>query len=928
MAPPVTPVPRGHGAPGPGSPSWAGVISSSGAHDEALLEVGRRQRLVHPERLELAAAAARGGTLGQSLRSLLTADELRGLQEAARRTRFGCPRGCVQVRFDELQSLQSLACPRCAAGLTGVEEAPLQRARRFDTAQGTGSPVVEAPRVVGGYEIQSLLGRGSFGVVYQVRRPGIERPFALKVLLNASSDPEMLARFRLEAAIASKLEHPGIVSVVATGQHEELPYLVMEFCAGKTLRERLREGPLPAADAARLVAEIARAVAYAHERGVLHRDLKPANIMLEASTGKPRVTDFGLARDRSLAASMTRTGDVIGTPAYASPEQLRGEKDVDARADVYALGVILYECLTGTRPFVGADVVSLAEAVLRGPLRPPTELDPRIPEPIERACLRALARDRRARTPRASDLAEELEAALVARRTSRRERARSPRPPRRRAAFAGLAACAALAALAGGVALWRAAPTADDEPVAVAPPPPTATAPPDVVVVDDDEQRPPTPLVTTPPVAPPRDPAPVDAAARRAPDAEVEELLAATRGVRWHRWGNDEAAANLIMQRGPDLARRYPTDGRAVLLGGLAELLRSASTKDSNDLEVRRTLVRSLSLDPPPPEFVRDRIARLCHVLGFERAASDVLEPMFVDGALPESWQVMCMMQVLAKSSVPVQDVPRAILLANAGVVKREQEAARLDPELHRWLLPRTYHMQEALADLLVTQGDLAGGIRLRRELVEYHRLRGRRGEDEAAENQQIADILEQRGPNPEYYRVPARSLRFSFPATRYLHMLGELAAHADNLQEREAAQQLVDLTRDPRTILDPARKALMLVAAARLWTRIEDVLPAREALETAATLELGEADRDVRALVLRSLAALLLDDPARAEVVAKQSLEAANDPVCTAGERADAWLVIGLARQLRNELAGVAEARAKMMETKAFDLRWAERLR
>ncbi|MBX3467259.1 MAG: serine/threonine protein kinase, partial [Planctomycetes bacterium] len=402
-------------------------MSPSSARQQAILEVGRRRGLVRGDVLDRILAEASATGLTQSLHSTLGQGQLDLLQEAARRSRYACPRGCVQLAFEDLATMAALACPRCAARLVPDGEAPGPR------PTGAHPAAAGAPRLIGGYEVVEELGRGSFGVVYEVQRPGIARRFALKVLLRASDDPELLARFRLEAQIASKLEHPGIVGVFDAGQHGELPFLVMELCPGQTLRERLRRGPLAPEDAARLVAEVARAVAFANERGVLHRDLKPANIIIEAATGRPRVTDFGLARDRSLARSMTRTGDVVGTPAYAAPEQLRGERTLDARVDVYALGVVLYECLTGERPFLGADVVALAEQVLHGALRPPRALNPRVPAALEEVCLRALARERFERTATAARLAEDLEAFLAGgapvARSSERRRQAGPRPP-------------------------------------------------------------------------------------------------------------------------------------------------------------------------------------------------------------------------------------------------------------------------------------------------------------------------------------------------------------------------------------------------------------------------------------------------------------------------------------------------------------------
>ncbi|MGE0712992.1 MAG: protein kinase [Planctomycetota bacterium] len=281
-------------------------------------------------------------------------------------------------------------------------------------------------RRVGRYELLAELGRGSSAAVYLARADGLERTFALK-LLEPTTDQEGVRRFEREAQLASSLEHPGIVPVLDFGRDPQSGalYLVMEHVPGGALDERVaREGALGWREAAELVAELAEAVAAAHALGIVHRDLKPANVLLDARTGRPRVADFGLARAGARSSSLTRAGDVVGTPIYMAPEQVKGEP-ADERSDIYALGVILYELLTGEPPYRAATVLDLAHRIVAGGARRPRELSPAIERRVEAECLRAMALDPARRHPSAAELAAALRATLT------RPEAREPvwRPP-------------------------------------------------------------------------------------------------------------------------------------------------------------------------------------------------------------------------------------------------------------------------------------------------------------------------------------------------------------------------------------------------------------------------------------------------------------------------------------------------------------------
>ncbi len=259
--------------------------------------------------------------------------------------------------------------------------------------------------LIGPYEVKEKLGQGSFGVVFRVARPGTRGDLALKVLTALGT--EDVQRFLREAELARRLDDPGLVRVLDVGQHGEHPYYVMELCRGETLRDRLGRGPLAIPEATRIVSALARTVASVHARGILHRDLKPANVILD-ETGRPRLTDFGLARDR-FGHSLTRTGDVLGTPVYMAPEQFRDAKHVDNRADIWGLGVILYECLTGRVPFRGPRFEDLERAIQSGVAPRPRTFRPDIPRSIEEACMKALARAPEGRHRTATALAEALE---------------------------------------------------------------------------------------------------------------------------------------------------------------------------------------------------------------------------------------------------------------------------------------------------------------------------------------------------------------------------------------------------------------------------------------------------------------------------------------------------------------------------------------
>jgi predicted Ser/Thr protein kinase len=313
-------------------------------------------------------------------------------------------------------------------------------------------PAAPTPAAAGpGYEVLAELGRGGMGVVYKARQVQAGRLVALKMILAGDhAGAADRARFRAEAQAVARLQHPHIVQVYEVGEHDGRPFFSMEFCDGGSLEKRLGGAPLPAAEAAALVETLAGAVAAAHAHRIIHRDLKPANILLAAGT--PKITDFGLARKLD-EAGQTVSGAIVGTPSYMAPEQAAGGKDVGPAADVYALGAILYECLTGRPPFRAATPLDTVLQVLHGEPVPPRQLTPGVSRDLETICLKCLHKQPDRRYATARELADDL----ARFRAGEPIRARPVGPAerivkwvRRRpaaAALAGLSAAAVLAVL-------------------------------------------------------------------------------------------------------------------------------------------------------------------------------------------------------------------------------------------------------------------------------------------------------------------------------------------------------------------------------------------------------------------------------------------------------------------------------------------------
>lgn len=383
------------------------------------------------------------------------------------------------------------ACSVCCQILqTNVEDSLVVLARRgkdtpvpFDSTPNV--PATQSWRPPRGYEMLEKLGEGGMGMVWKARQTGLGRLVALKRIRSTeSTSAEALLRFRREAKAAARMQHANIVQIYEIGEQDGEPYLVLEYVEGGSLAQRLADGPLPPDRAAALVETLARAMHHAHAQGIIHRDLKPANVLL-ASGGRPpaaveskakgqesvglrpslahsipKITDFGLAKRLDEDTRLTHTNAILGTPSYMAPEQCgNNSAAVGELADVYALGAILYETLTGRPPFRGPSVMDTLEQVRQRDPVPPRELQPKVPRDLQTICLKCLEKEPRRRYTSAEELADDLRRfragePIRARPIGRLER--SFKWMRRKPVWATLAGCAvaAVVLLIGG-AMWH-----------------------------------------------------------------------------------------------------------------------------------------------------------------------------------------------------------------------------------------------------------------------------------------------------------------------------------------------------------------------------------------------------------------------------------------------------------------------------------------
>jgi serine/threonine-protein kinase len=325
-------------------------------------------------------------------------DYLRQLQAGAPSNREAFLRDCPELLpyldcLDGLEKIFPSVSQDTIAAPAAAESLPGTVAREF-----------------GSYELLGEIGRGGMGVVYKARQKGLERLVAVKMILASHvASPEYVHRFQEEARAAAGLRHPHIVQIHEVGQVHGQHFFTMEYVEGMSLAGRIRRGPVAPEEAVRLLAKVARAVEHLHAHGIVHRDLKPSNILIDAA-GEPYVTDFGLAKVFAPGSEMTTTGAVLGTPSYMSPEQAAGQpSQVGPASDVYSLGAVLYELLTGRPPFRDENPVETLLQVLNGEPELPRELNPRVPRPLELIALKCLARSASDRYASAQALADDLE---------------------------------------------------------------------------------------------------------------------------------------------------------------------------------------------------------------------------------------------------------------------------------------------------------------------------------------------------------------------------------------------------------------------------------------------------------------------------------------------------------------------------------------
>ena len=289
---------------------------------------------------------------------------------------------------------------------------------------------IQPGQMLGPYRIINQVGKGGMATVYKAYQPSVDRYVAIKVLPSQLAESkEFAARFQQEARIIAKLEHPHILPVFDYGESEGVAYFVMRYMDAGTLKERMIEGrPLPLHEIDRLFTQLAEALSYAHSRGIVHRDLKPANVLIDAQ-GNVFLTDFGIAKLlESASPRLTQTDAIMGTPAYISPEQAQGHP-VDQRSDIYSLGIILYEMVTGSVPFTAETPLAVLFKHISDPLPPPSLVKPDIPPVVEQVLLKALAKDPRDRFGTAAEFVGAWERALQARETMKHPPETATVPP-------------------------------------------------------------------------------------------------------------------------------------------------------------------------------------------------------------------------------------------------------------------------------------------------------------------------------------------------------------------------------------------------------------------------------------------------------------------------------------------------------------------
>ena len=721
-------------------------------------------------------------------------------------------------------------------------------------------------RSFGPWDLLEEVGRGSYGVVWRARHHERGQLVALKVLQGVSAlDPRDVKRFERESGTLARLYHKGIVKVIDAGITNGIPWVALELVEGRPLTG-MRLG---VKEHVALIARVARAVGAAHQARIVHRDLKPANILVDSTSGEPKVLDFGLAFDsRFDATRLSRTGEVQGTPAYMAPETLRGgAQPDDPRRDVYALGIMLHERLAGAHPFwaTGQSSFEVVSRTLKGA---PTLVGRRgVDRELAGICDRACALDPARRQPDGDSLASELEAWLA-----RGPATQGEATPGRSLVVPAVLAGLALVLVAVGLvvlALGKSAP----------PPPP----PPPLPV-----ERPP-----PPPPPPERPSAPPHEDESHAPEDELSRLEGGLEKAFFHKGPFED-----FRESGHELGRKYPRDRRAHFFDVLA-----GAFEPGKEFEVRRELVRLARERPALPWVDLVALSLYFRTTGFDRAACCVGEDEFPDEQTRPILFTNFEMHFHMLADDPVRDAARADRLADLLLSKKTERDAHDYPE--RYLL----HM--AKGDAAFGEGDFK---RAARELDAAASEIG--GGEEA--------FFRGEARAARHGERTRESMGQHFVANFGLTELLDQVSQHEGAGLHEAAyahaRALAQIGEDEAAEGRPEHSALARLRAARLLRRNGKGAEARAVLEAAARLTLPAID--MRSLVERALAYELLEDeprdPARAAELALDAAHTGNvdfDPR-TPCELADAWALLARARV---ELHDEKGARAAIASAKAL---------
>ena len=340
-------------------------------------------------------------------------------------------RGCVRCKKFVWREQSTIVDPLASRGEAEVTEATAAEATRSvaptpfdppapledaeqDLADLFPEPQAGALGWIGEYEVRSELGRGGMGIVLKGFDAVLHRVVAIKVLSpKLATSPRARRRFLREARAAAAINHPNVVTIHAVGEHRQIPYLVMEYISGQSLRQRIRAGhPLPIIDVIRIASQVAEGLAAAHAQGVIHRDIKPANVMLEDTVERVKITDFGLAMVALDLAELTSADQVVGTPAFMSPEQVLGDQ-VDGRGDLFSLGCVIYAMIAGRSPFSGSHTLDVIRKVCDETPLPLHEVDPGVPRELSEIVTKLLAKEPSDRYQAAAEVADELRRLLA-----------------------------------------------------------------------------------------------------------------------------------------------------------------------------------------------------------------------------------------------------------------------------------------------------------------------------------------------------------------------------------------------------------------------------------------------------------------------------------------------------------------------------------